>query len=288
MTDWSRIESAIRAATGSDFRISASQWVTGGCISEARRIDGDDRSYFVKTGPASAADLFRAESDGLAALASTGAIRTPQVTCTGAVDDESWLVLEWIDLGGSADPAAMGRSLAAMHSHHGSHYGWHRDNWIGASPQRNDRSDDWATFWCSRRLAVQFDMAAARGHEALTARRHDVIERARDLLRGHAPGASLVHGDLWSGNAGYDQHSHPVIFDPAVYCGDPEVDVAMTELFGGFPPAFYQAYREVIPALPGYRLRRDMYNLYHVLNHANLFGGGYVAQAHALMSGLLQ
>ena len=288
MTDWSRIDSDICAATGTAFHTSRFDPVSGGCIHEARRLQGNGTSYFVKSGHASAFDMFESEADGLSAITATAAISTPHVICAGHDDDESWLVLEWIDLDGDADAAAMGRNLATMHAHHGSYFGWHRDNWIGSSVQHNGACDDWARFWRDRRLAVQFDMAAANGHAGLAASRDELLGRVSELMEGHSPAPSLVHGDLWSGNAGYDRAGRPVIFDPAVYYGDAEVDLAMTELFGGFPNRFYEAYRETLPEMPGYRLRRDVYNLYHVLNHANLFGGDYLAQATALISKILR
>jgi fructosamine-3-kinase len=182
----------------------------------------------------------------------------------------------------------MGRALAAMHRTTDQRFGWRRDNFIGATPQSNRGNDDWTGFWRDARLVPQLALA---GRNGLGSRLIDAGERLANmlprLLAGHAPQASLLHGDLWSGNAAFLADGSPVLFDPAVYFGDREADLAMTELFGGFPRSFYASYSEAWPLDPGYELRRDLYNLYHVLNHANLFGGGYAAQAAALIGRLL-
>jgi protein-ribulosamine 3-kinase len=186
----------------------------------------------------------------------------------------------------------MGRALAAMHRatgrQAGAQFGWRRDNFIGSTAQCNRGRDDWPGFWRDARLLPQLALAARNG---LGSRLIDTGERLATvlprLLSGHAPQPSLLHGDLWRGNASFLADGSPALFDPAVYFGDREADLAMTELFGGFPPGFYAAYTEAWPLDAGYPLRRDLYNLYHVLNHANLFGGGYAAQSQALMERLL-
>ena len=160
--------------------------------------------------------------------------------------------------------------LAALHRQTGARFGWHRNNSIGLSPQRNDWSDDWVEFWRERRLRPQFERAGLK------------CEFFEHLLEGHRPQPSLLHGDLWSGNAGFTREG-PVVFDPAVYYGDREADLAMTELFGGFPSGFYDAYHAAYPLEPGYQKRKHLYNLYHLLNHLNLFGAGYLAQVKATL-----
>ena len=170
----------------------------------------------------------------------------------------------------------------------GENYGWHRDNYIGATPQLNRRSASWADFWSKARLLPQLELARRKGLGKEPLRKGEQLAAALpQLLAGHSPAASLLHGDLWSGNAGFLADGAPLLFDPAVYCGDREADIAMTELFGGFPQAFYSAYREVAPLDRGYAVRKTLYNLYHVLNHANLFGGGYAAQAEGMIDRLL-
>ncbi len=206
--------------------------------------------------------------EGLAALRSAGA-RVPQVI---SLQGET-LVLERLQLGARPDWPAMARMLAAVHRNTSARFGWARDNWIGLAPQENGWSEDWASFFFEKRLAPQAHRAGLR------------LPDVRKVLKDHRPQASLLHGDLWSGNAGFTPDG-PVIFDPAVYYGDREADLAMTELFGGFPAQFYDAYRQALPLDSGYERRRDLYNLYHVLNHLNLFGGSYLAQAKALLARL--
>src|SRR4051812_46420149 len=226
--------------------------------------------------------MLDAEADGLAALRSAGAMRVPDVVARGDDGDDAWLVLEWLDLAplGERGAARLGEALARQHRLPQARFGWARDNFIGSTPQSNGWSDDWLAFWREKRLHAQLRLAARNG---LPSRAIDRGERlladCEAFFRGTMPQASLLHGDLWSGNAASLAGDEPVVFDPAVYVGDREADVAMTELFGGFPSQFMSAYRAAWPIDVGYPVRRDFYNLYHVLNHANLFAGGYVSQA---------
>jgi protein-ribulosamine 3-kinase len=228
---------------------------------------------FRKTKDASSADAFVAEADGLEALRPH--IRVPKVLDLGIKDDKAFILLEYLDLRGGGDYAALGRMLAAMHRQTGPRFGWARDNYIGPSPQQNGWCDDWTEFWRTRRMQPQLELAKRNGFE--------LKEPSLDLLSNHRPQPSLLHGDLWSGNAGFAADG-PVLYDPAVYYGDRETDLAMTELFGGFPREFYQAYNEVFPLAQGYGKRKHLYNLYHLLNHLNLFGGGYLGQVKATLS----
>ena len=166
--------------------------------------------------------------------------------------------------------------------------GWHRDNWIGGTPQANDWCDDWCAFFRDRRLAPQLALAERNGFDgALIADGELLLAKLASLMGAHDPAPSLLHGDLWSGNAAALANGEPVVFDPAVCVGDREADIAMTELFGGFGRDFYAAYSDAYPLAAGYPLRRELYNLYHVLNHLNLFGAGYLAQADGLIARLL-
>ncbi|MGZ5060446.1 MAG: fructosamine kinase family protein [Usitatibacter sp.] len=285
---------AIGEATGKPFTVTATRPVGGGCIHTSLEVTGKsagaEQRYFAKVNDAGHAPLFEAEADGLAALAAAGALRVPRVISQGSSAEHSWLVLEWLDLAPltAASAAHLGAGLAAQHGLPQERFGWARDNFIGASPQRNGWSEDWHAFWRDRRLHAQLRLAAGK---RLPSRLIDRGERlaadCHELLRGHVAAKSLLHGDLWSGNASALGPSRSVVFDPAVYVGDPDADVAMTELFGGFPPDFLAAYRAARPAGTGYSVRRDLYNLYHVLNHANLFAGGYVRQAAESIDRLL-
>jgi fructosamine-3-kinase len=178
--------------------------------------------------------------------------------------------------------------LARAHSARGEYFGWRRDNYIGSTPQLNRRATSWSDFWREARLQPQIELAARNGlGRSLIGKAERLVEAVPRLLAGHSPAASQLHGDLWGGNAGFLPGGQPVLFDPAVYWGDRETDLAMTELFGGFPPEFYSAYDEVAPRDAGYATRKTLYNLYHVLNHANLFGGGYASRAERMIAGLL-
>ncbi len=280
------IETAISDTVGA-FRLESAVPAAGGCIHHSYVLGGGGRRFFAKINDRSRSDCFTAESDGLEALAAAGA-RVPAPLCQGETEKEAFLVLEYVELSGAGDYPALGRTLAAVHSVRGENYGWHRDNYIGATPQLNRQSSSWTVFWSEARLLPQLELARRQGLRKELLRKGEQLAAALpQLLAGHSPAASLLHGDLWSGNAGFHAEGVPLLFDPAVYCGDREADVAMTELFGGFPQAFYSAYREVAPLDRGYAVRKTLYNLYHVLNHANLFGGGYAARAEQMIDRLL-
>ena len=285
---------AISEAIGAKFDVISVAPVGGGCIHTALEVSGKSPTgaprYFAKVNDASSAAMFDAEADGLAALGAARCVTVPQVVARGHDDERAWLVLQWLDLAPLADrsAAALGHGLARQHRMPQERFGWARDNFIGASPQANGWSDDWHGFWRDRRLHAQLRMAAAK---RLPSRMIDRGERlASDfaaLLVGHRVEKSLLHGDLWSGNVAALEGEVPALFDPAVYVGDREADLAMTELFGGFPPGFMAAYRSDWNLDDGYTTRRDLYNLYHLLNHANLFAGDYVRRAGQSVERLL-
>ncbi|MFD2111159.1 fructosamine kinase family protein [Thiorhodococcus fuscus] len=287
MSRWGGIADAIGDATGESFRVEREQPVGGGCINRAAVLGDGRRSYFVKLNSTDRAEMFAAEFEGLTALASAEAIRVPRPICTGVADGQSFLVMERLDLGGRLDGALAGERLAAMHRSSAETFGWHRDNTIGSTPQTNRRERDWVSFWREQRLGHQLKLAAANGHGGDLQHDGERLMADLGLLIGHDPVPSLLHGDLWGGNIGSTPDRQPVIFDPAVYYGDREADLAMTELFGGFGSEFYAAYRAAWPLDPGYGVRRLLYNLYHVLNHLNLFGGGYLSQSRQMISRLL-
>jgi protein-ribulosamine 3-kinase len=273
------IRRAIREATGSTVD-AAPEPVGGGCIHRAFRIG----PFFVKINRPDCAAMFEAEADGLRAIAATRTIRVPEPIATGSDVQSAFLVLEWLDLRGAGDDADLGEQLAAMHGHPGQRHGWERDNFIGSTPQSNEAAEDWAVFFRDRRLAPMFQALAGRGMRIAGA--EALLERVPALLAGINPRPSLLHGDLWGGNAGFLRDGTPVIYDPALYRGHHEADLAMTRLFGGFGARFYQAHRAVLPAEPGHEQRTTLYNLYHILNHALLFGGGYTSQAQAIVRSL--
>jgi fructosamine-3-kinase len=249
----------------------------------------EDR-HFVKSGPAALHANFLAEVDGLAALRATGTVRMPDVIDCGCDGKDAWLAVERLALRplDRQSGAALGRQLVQLHRTTGPHFGWATDNFIGATPQENTPDAVWPLFYARHRLLPQLRRALANGMERTL---HDKGERLAEnvaafFVAGH-PSASLLHGDLWSGNAAALPDGTPVIYDPAVYYGDREADVAMAELFGGFPESFYAAYREAWPLSEGFETRKTLYNLYHVLNHYNLFGAGYLGQARRMIERLL-
>lgn len=288
MDAWTAIARDIAAHSGAPFPITRREAIGGGCINEAWRVSGDDgRSYFIKLNDAARAEMFAAEFEGLEEIHRAGAVRVPAPLCHGTAAGRAWLVLEHIALRGGGDAERLGRELAAMHRCTRAEHGWHRDNTIGATPQPNAVAKDWTRFWQTRRLGHQLALANDAGYGKRLRGGERLLDALPALLAGHVPPASLLHGDLWSGNHAYAADGAPVIFDPAVYYGDRETDIAMTELFGGFPDAFHRAYRADYPLDAGYQVRKELYNLYHVLNHLNLFGGGYLPQAEAMIGRLL-
>jgi protein-ribulosamine 3-kinase len=251
------------------------------------RLRAGSSSWFVKSAPLARTAVLEAEADGLRALAVQGGPRVPAVPGVVRGATEAFLVMEWLDLRPPPEDGwqRMGEALAALHGVQGRHYGWHRDNWLGATPQPNAGCADWATFWSQRRLGHQLELAQRDGSVRLVELGRRVQERVSRWL-GQPPPA-LLHGDLWSGNIGFTRVGEPAVFDPAVYFGDAEADLAMIGLFGGFPPAFHHAYRAARPCASGESVRGELYALYHVLNHAHLFGGGYRRDAEGRMQRLL-
>lgn len=291
MSVWEHISQHISRCTQSPFHLQNQTGVGGGCINQACRVTDGDRTYFVKTNSASRLSMFEAEYAGLSEMHASATIRVPKPVCVGSESSTAYLVMEFLPLGGSGSGHSieqLGQRLAAMHRTTQGQYGWHRDNTIGSTPQINDYQNDWLTFWRENRLAYQLSLAARQGYGGRLQQRGEKLLDVLDVFfSNHHPEASLLHGDLWSGNYGVLQSGEPVIFDPAVYYGDRETDLAMTELFGGFPVRFYDAYHDAYPLDDGYAQRKILYNLYHILNHLNLFGSGYLGQAEGMIDRLL-
>lgn len=290
MNPWPDIERSIRETSGAPFVIESRAGIGGGCINECHVVHGCGRAFFVKINAPDKAEMFSAEAAGLEEIGRTKTVRVPQPVCHGTCPAASWIAMEHLDLRAANEKSlrVLGRNLARLHCATSRRYGWDRDNTIGSTPQVNDPADDWIAFWRDRRLGYQLKLAASKGcHGRLVTSGERLLEKLPFFFAGYAPPASLLHGDLWSGNAAMDASGDPVIYDPAVYYGDREADLAMTELFGGFAASFYEAYAAEYPLDAGYKTRRHLYNLYHVLNHLNLFGGGYGAQAQRMIEQLL-
>lgn len=303
MSIWDKIEQKISSSTGQSFQLKKQVGIGGGSINQVNRIDGviaGDKenkivSFFIKFNQKSRLDMFEAEAAGLQEIEKTQAIRVPHVICHGVEENKSYLILENLALGSgggsisSANSAArLGQQVALMHKTTSRQFGWLRNNTIGSTRQINTQTDNWIDFWREYRLGFQLNLAKQNGGgQSLNLKGEKLIAELEQFFNGYEAEASLLHGDLWSGNYGYLKKGEPVIFDPAVYYGDRETDIAMTELFGGFPGEFYSAYNEVWPLDKGYKQRKILYNLYHILNHYNLFGGGYAMQAENILDQLL-
>jgi fructosamine-3-kinase len=291
MNQWTEIAKQISAATGNSFTVEKSRSVGGGCINQGYIIYSISTSYFVKLNSSNLSEMFVAEAKGLKQIADTQTIKVPKPIDWGTVDNNSYLVLEYFELGrGKSSWQEMGKQLAKMH-----HYpitkdevkfGWDLNNTIGSTPQINDWMSDWTEFFAKNRIGYQLQLAKRKGGHFPNG--EALIAAIPEILANHQPQPSLVHGDLWGGNADFTSNGEPTIFDPATYIGDREVDLAMTELFGGFPSEFYRGYEAEFPLNPGYQRRKILYNLYHILNHFNLFGGSYASQANSMMKQLLK
>lgn len=282
---------AISASTTIPFRLKSHRSVGGGDINETYQLEGEcGRSYFLKLNQPGRLAMFEAEADGLAELITAAAIRVPEPICYGQTSQHAYLVIEYISFSTSSAAALMGQQLAQLHQTDsaGRGYGWHRDNTIGSTPQVNDWCEDWVDFLRQYRLGFQLKMAKKKGISKKSLEKGQLLLDGLDFyFDSYQPQPSLLHGDLWAGNAAFDETGQPVIYDPAVYFGDRETDIAMTELFGGFSADFYTAYEKIWRLDAGYSRRRDIYKLYHILNHFNMFGGGYATQADNILDKLL-
>jgi protein-ribulosamine 3-kinase len=262
----------------------------GGSINDCYRWESAAGPLFVKLAAPARHPMLEAEAEGLRELGAARAVRVPRVLASGITGTHAWLALEWLDLASasSSSQALLGQQLARLHRTASDRFGWKIDNTIGSTPQPNAWSTDWPTFFRERRLRYQLDLARRNGHDGRWQDRGaELLDRMHLFFTNHSPAASLLHGDLWGGNAGADSTGAPVIFDPAVYYGDREADLAMTRLFGGFGARFHAAYEAEWPLPDGASDRVDLYNLYHILNHLNLFGAAYLSQAQGLIERLL-
>jgi fructosamine-3-kinase len=287
---WTDITQNIAQTLQEKVEFLQAQSFGGGCINQGYLLETNLGKYFVKINQARGLEMFQAEMLGLQQIHSTKTIRVPQPICTGQSGDKAYLVMEWLDLGGTGAWRQMGRNLAYLHQYPIENlgmpmaFGWERENTIGSTPQINPWTSNWTEFFAEYRIAHQLKLAKKKGGSFPSV--EQVIAIVHRCLEDHDPQPSLVHGDLWGGNGGITQEGIPVIFDPATYVGDREVDLAMTKLFGGFPPEFYQGYGEILPLGAGHR--ETLYNLYHILNHFNLFGGAYGTQANRMIQHLMQ
>lgn len=283
------IACAISDATHRPFILRKSAPVSGGSISSTFRLeDTAGASYFLKLNDERHHPMFIAEAAALDAISATETIRVPRPIVHGCTYGQCYLALEHLELTSHGDAKRLGEQLAALHRCQAAQFGFAQDNFIGTTPQQNGWKDDWISFWREQRLGYQLHLAAEKGYGGqLQSLGTQLMDALPAFFNDHTPQPSLLHGDLWGGNHAFLQDGTPAIFDPASYYGDRECELAMTELFGGYPADFYAAYRAAWPPDEGYATRRELYNLYHILNHANLFGGGYVRQAEQMIQKLL-
>lgn len=282
--NWDLLSDWLNRETGISLISNSRQAAFGGNINEAWSVEtSGGGSAFVKLNAQSNLDLFEAETTGLNLLRATETIRVPEPYACGVIDGHAVLVMEGIQLRSWQDAEhqeKLGLQLAALHEHtaHNGKFGADFDNHIGRTPQHNQPKESWVDFFIEHRLDWQFQLATKNGWNYT--KRDELFSVVRDVLHSYeTPAPTLLHGDLWSGNAAFDEVGNPVIFDPACYYGDREADIAFTGMFGGFSTAFYRAYREIHPAPENVEWLHRLYNLYHELNHFNLFGGGYREQS---------
>lgn len=266
------------------------RWISslpGGDINQAALISDGVTSYFLKYHRHASTAMFAAEAQALKEISKHKCIRVPKPILYGSDGQTAWLVMEYLELTSIGPATQLGEQLAAMHSIINDRYGWAVDNFIGTTPQRNILSSDWTEFWRDCRLQPQLALAEAAGFGGqLMSTGEQLLQDIDQVMDGHRPEASLLHGDFWAGNKAYTHDGRAVIFDPASYYGDRETDIAMSELFGGFDREFYAAYKAHAPLPDGYPLRRDLYNLYHLLNHLNLFGAAYLSRCKDMIANL--
>jgi len=288
MNLWQHLSAQITQHTGQPFKIIQQSALGGGCINDAYQVNDGVSRYFVKLNDIEHSNMFETEALALKEMHALSPVRVPQAVCAGQYEHQAYLVLEYLDLSGRADSARFGQQLAAMHRVSAKQFGWTRDNVIGATPQHNRLTSSWVEFWREQRLQPQLKLAQQNGYgNTLSPLVDKLLANFERLFTSYSPLPSLLHGDLWGGNAAGLADGTPVIFDPALYYGDRETDIAMTHLFSGFDSRFYAAYNEAWPLDDGFTVRKTFYNLYHILNHLNLFGSSYLGQAVSMTERVL-
>ena len=290
MKQYNSLAGALVDLFGSSVAIAQTDRLSGGDINKAYGLTlNNGRHIFMKANAKNNVDFFTAEAAGLQAIADTHTIGTPGILCCGTDDGEdvgySFLLLEYIQSAGRRSDywEVLGQELACMHKASPHQFGFPQNNFIGARPQNNTWTDSWINFFRNYRLAPQFRDADSYFNDADRAQITKLLDNLdRFLIEPEYP--SLLHGDLWNGNVMCGPDGKAMLIDPACYIGHREADLAMTELFGGFPRQFYEAYFDAAPLQPGYEDRRDLYNLYQLLNHLNLFGSSYLGPVLSIVA----
>lgn len=277
----------LQQGLGDKVKVKQAKGVSGGDIHQAWWLQTNEGEFFLKTNHTKAERLFASEAVALKAIQTTQTLRSPQVIQHGSNQYQAWLLLEYIEMQAQGDDYLRGQQLAQMHRQTHDQFGWQETNYLGHTPQLNRWHDNWPNFFAQQRLKPQLELAQKNGASLkLMKLGEGLINKIEAFFQTYQPPPSLLHGDLWAGNSAFDRQGVPLIFDPASYFGDRETDLAMTELFGGYGDQFYAGYEAEWPLDPGYQSRKNLYNLYHILNHYNLFGGYYAQQAERLLAEL--
>ncbi len=282
------IETVLRENTFLHHTINRVLPVGGGCINDAHVVATDKGRFFVKYNHARRyPGMFEAEARGLEVLKNAGELSVPEVIGTGQADDQAFLILEYID----SRPQEknfwenFGRGLARLHKHSNQHFGLNHSNYIGSLPQRNAFSESWTDFFIKERIRPQLQLSRESGKtdKELEKKFERLFARLGEFFPAEPP--ALLHGDLWSGNYMTGSQGQAVIIDPAIYYGHRYMDLGMSKLFGGFAPEFYRAYHDEYPLDPNWQQGIEIANLYPLMVHVNLFGGGYLGSVNSILGG---
>lgn len=285
---WEHLQKEIERVTGVPFSIVNKKQASGGDINQTFYLISDKTKYVVKINSVDYPTMFEQESNGLNILSKSEAFVVPKVITLGLFEQYRYLILEFIEMSQQGSIQKFATALATLHCRSHSKFGLEENNYIGTTPQNNSSSKDWGEFFCEHRLAFQLNLLAPKSSNVrIFDRSEQLLNVLPAFLNRHRPKPALVHGDLWQGNYTYTETGKPVIYDPACYYADHEVDLAMLELFGNPGSEFFEGYKEIKTIKSGYSIRKKIYNLYHILNHANMFGGSYIQQSEQLIDDIL-
>ncbi len=283
------IERSISNALNEKITIVSSIPISGGNINQAYCLETAHKKYFIKTHHKKYYGMFCSEVASLQAIAETDCICVPKVICVGEFDQQSFLVLEYLQLTPRGDMALFARKLANLHLKTQPEFGFENHNFIGTTPQKNSWTKSWTDFFSKERISFQLELLKQKNLNRKTVKKFDMLQRKLpEFFKNYQPIPALLHGDLWQGNYAFDVEGKPIVYDPASYYGDHEADLAMLELFGQPGAEFFQRYSQIFPIDSGYFYRKPLYNLYHIMNHANLFGGSYFQQLENRVDDLLE
>ncbi|MPW36520.1 fructosamine kinase family protein [Vibrio sp. B1Z05] len=286
---WQAITQQLSDILMFEFKIEEKSRITSGNINESYMISDGEQRYFIKLNNKAFLSKFTAEVDNLTQLQRSNTVYTPEIVHLGSTKDCAFLILNYLPthpLTHHETSYQFGQEIARLHLWgEQQEYGFDHDNYIGATLQPNRWQKKWCVFFAEQRIGWQLQLLKEKGIEF--GDQEQIINCIKSELANHQPKPSLLHGDLWHGNCAESPFG-PICYDPACYWGDHECDLAMTELFGDFPDSFYQGYKTIKPLADGYERRKHIYNLYHILNHCNLFAGHYLGEAQQRIDHLLE